>query len=405
MAIIVQKFGGTSLQSTERIAAIRDRILLEREKGSQLVVVVSAMGDSTNRLLSLAKELTNRPDPRDMDLLLATGEQVSCSLLSLALKEKGVDAVALTGPQAGIQTEHAYGKARITKIATRPIQEQLDAWKIVVVAGFQGTAGEEEICTLGRGGSDTTAAALAAELGAERCDIFTDVDGVYSADPRSVRGAIKYSCMDYDCLLAMAAAGASVIHPRAVLHARSHDVPLHVRSSFHTDQGTRIERLAPGLTAPGVTGITGQKGLTLLRMTGDIDLRKLRETLAEAHVTWSGIAAAKRDAYAIIMKEEEIYETMNRINRKKETLGIHTVTQEPGKALVHLVCGSEDQKKKQANLIRTSPLFQAKEAETADCHPEAWSAVLPEKNLDAWMQQLHDRFLLKQDNQHPVAYG
>jgi len=254
LARVVQKYGGTSLQSTERIRLIADRAIREQEKGTQLVIVVSAMGDATNQLVQLSGEVSSCATGREMDLLLSTGEQISCALLALAIQERGREAIALTGPQAGIETEDVHGDARITDVNTAKIQKELDAGKIVVVAGFQGCSKNQEICTLGRGGSDTTAAALAAELRADRCEIFTDVDGIYSSDPRYISGTRKHARLNYTHMLNLADLGAEVVHPRAVGHAQDHLIPIVVRSSFHEQEGTKVQHESG--TASSVVGVT-----------------------------------------------------------------------------------------------------------------------------------------------------
>lgn len=208
MGLIVQKFGGTSVGSTEKIRNAAERVIAEREAGHDVVVVVSAMGKSTDVLVDLAKELTDDPSKREMDMLLATGEQVTISLLSMALQRRGYDAISFTGWQAGMKTEHVHGNARIVDIDESRIKEELSAGKVVVVAGFQGIADDLHITTLGRGGSDTTAVALAAALKADKCDIYTDVPGVFTTDPRYVSSARKLAGISYDEMLELANLGA-----------------------------------------------------------------------------------------------------------------------------------------------------------------------------------------------------
>ena len=245
-APIVQKFGGTSVGSVERLQAVAQRVA-NTAKDAPVVVVVSAMGKSTDALVALANEISSNPSRREMDMLLSTGEQVSIALLSMALQELGQPAISMTGAQVGIITEAEHSRARILKISTDRLQRQLDAGKVVVVAGFQGMAsGDEfEITTLGRGGSDTSAVALAAALHADRCEIYTDVPGILTTDPRIVPHAQLMDEVTCDEMLELASLGATVLHPRAVEIARNYGVPLVVRSSWTNDPGTRITAPAP----------------------------------------------------------------------------------------------------------------------------------------------------------------
>lgn len=240
MALIVQKFGGTSVGTVEKINHAADRVIEEKKKGNDCVVVVSAMGQTTDQLIQLAKEISSKPPERELDMLLETGEQVAGALFAMALQNKGYAAVSLTGWQAGIQTEAVFGKARIMHIDAKRIEKELAEGKIVVVAGFQGVTDTGEIATLGRGGSDTTAVALAAALKADKCDIYTDVTGVFTTDPRFIKGARKLKQISYDEMLELANLGAGVIHPRAVELAKNYQIPLEIRSSAEREEGTII---------------------------------------------------------------------------------------------------------------------------------------------------------------------
>lgn len=241
MSIVVQKYGGTSVADPSRIKAVADRVVQTREEGNDLVVVVSAMGQTTNALLELAAGISTAPHPREMDMLLTAGERISMALLAMALNDRGVPAVSYTGSQAGILTDSAHGGARITKITGERVRDSLDAGKVVIVAGFQGVdPTSKEVTTLGRGGSDTTAVALAGTLGAGSCEILTDVSGVFTADPRVVAGAQLLADVEYQQMLALARAGAGVLMPHSVEFAMDHQVPVHVRSSFSDDEGTWV---------------------------------------------------------------------------------------------------------------------------------------------------------------------
>ena len=239
MSLIVQKYGGSSVAGAAKILAVARRIGLAKESGKQIVSVVSAMGDTTDDLLKLAQSVAADPDPRELDLLLSTGELVSCTLLTMALRSLGLSAVSLTGSQAGIQTDTMFGRARIHKIEPGRIKRELDQGNLVVVAGFQGINEAQDITTLGRGGSDTTAVALAAALGAERCEIYTDVDGIYTADPRVVPKARKLNEIGFQEMLEMASYGAKM-NPRSIELGAAFNVPIYVASSFGDSSGTLI---------------------------------------------------------------------------------------------------------------------------------------------------------------------
>ncbi|ABZ84497.1 aspartate kinase, monofunctional class [Heliomicrobium modesticaldum Ice1] len=243
MAIVVQKFGGSSVANPERIQRVARRVVETKAAGNQVVVIVSAMGDSTDDLIDLARQITDKPKAREMDMLLATGEQVSIALLAMAIDKLGHSVLSLTGPQVGILTEHVHGKAKILDVNPERLRLELDAGNIVIVAGFQGATETGEITTLGRGGSDTTAVAVAAALKADVCEIFTDVDGVYTTDPRVVSNARKLNRITYDEMLELASLGAQVLHPRSVEVGKEYNVPIHVRSSFNYNPGTIVQEV------------------------------------------------------------------------------------------------------------------------------------------------------------------
>lgn len=238
--LIVQKYGGTSVGSIERIKHVAEKIVEQKHKGTHVVVVVSAMGDTTDELISLAHEISATPPAREMDVLLATGEQISISLLAMAIEMLGEKVISLTGPQVGLQTSAVHKRARITGMDDSRITKELKENKIVIVAGFQGQDENEDITTLGRGGSDTSAVAIAAGLDADSCEIYTDVEGVYTADPRIVKDAKKLDEISYQEVLEMASLGAGVLHPRSIELAEKFEIPLVVRSSFKDVSGTMI---------------------------------------------------------------------------------------------------------------------------------------------------------------------
>ncbi|HVD71161.1 MAG TPA: aspartate kinase [Actinomycetota bacterium] len=269
MPIIVQKYGGTSVGSVERIQAVADRVVAAREAGNDVVVVVSAMGHTTDELLAMASEIAPIPDPRELDMLLTAGERIAMSLLGIAINARGCRAASYTGSQAGIMTDHEHGKARIVEIRPKRIIEALEAGNVVVLAGFQGlSVSQFEITTLGRGGSDLTAVAMAAAVGADVCEIYTDVEGVFTTDPRRVPTARKLEVVSYDEMLEMAAAGANVLQSRSVEYARRHGVKLHVRSAFDDAPGTWVQEVADmeGVLISGVALDTGEAKVTLERV-------------------------------------------------------------------------------------------------------------------------------------------
>ncbi len=259
MALIVQKYGGTSVGTIDRIRNVADRVIRTKRNGNDVVVVVSAMAGKTDELINLAHEITPTPDPREMDVLLSTGEQVSIALLAMALKEKGVEARSYLGGQAGIVTDDAFGKARIQSIVSDAIRKDLMEGKVVVVAGFQGVDEQNNITTLGRGGSDTTAVALAAELKADACEIYTDVDGVFTTDPNVYYKARKIRRISYDEMLEMSSMGAKVLQIRSVEFAKKYSVVLHVRSSFTDEPGTIVCQEDKEMEKVLVSGVTYNK--------------------------------------------------------------------------------------------------------------------------------------------------
>ncbi|RMF21498.1 MAG: aspartate kinase [Deltaproteobacteria bacterium] len=263
---IVQKYGGTSLAGADRIRAVADRVAVTRRDGHEVVVVVSAMAGETDRLLQLAAEIADRPSDRELDVLLATGEQVTSALLSMALHERGIDAVSLQGHQIRIQTDSSYGRARIRSIDVSRVEQALAEGHVVVVPGFQGVDEKHNITTLGRGGSDTTAVALAAALSAAYCEIYTDVDGVYTTDPRICPDAVKLERICYDEMLELASLGAKVLQIRSVECASRYQVPVHVRSSFHRGDGTWVvpeDQIMEEMLVSGVAYDKDQAKVTL----------------------------------------------------------------------------------------------------------------------------------------------
>jgi aspartate kinase len=268
MAIIVQKFGGTSVADAAKIRRAAERVIRAVKKGYQVVVVASARGKQTDELIADALELNPNPPKREMDQLLSTGEQQSVSLFAMALDAMGHDAISFTGGQIRMITDGVYTNAKIKSIDAERIHKQLDDGKIVIVAGFQGIDENENITTLGRGGSDTTAVAIAAALGAEECEIYTDVDGIYTTDPRMFKNAEKIKEISYDEILELASLGAGVIHNRAVGFGKKYDVKIHVRSSSEEQEGTIITHEVPQMEGVVVTGATVQEDMAKIGLVG-----------------------------------------------------------------------------------------------------------------------------------------
>jgi aspartate kinase len=257
--LVVQKFGGSSVANPERITRVAQRVIDTKRKGNDVVVVVSALGDTTDELLHLAGQISQAPPERELDMLMASGEQVSVALLAMAIHELGEDAVSFTGAQVGILTDGTHTKAKLVDISTHRIVEQIAKGRVVIVAGFQGVNLNQDITTLGRGGSDLTAVALAKALQADVCEIFTDVEGIYTADPRIVPEARKLNAISYDEMLEMASLGAQVMQARSIFVAKRFDIPIHVRSSFSHREGTMIQRSVKAMEDIVVSGVTLQR--------------------------------------------------------------------------------------------------------------------------------------------------
>lgn len=257
--IIVQKFGGSSVANPDRIKEVAKRVVGYYDKGYSIVVVVSALGDTTDELIALAAQITNEPPEREMDMLMATGEQISCALLAMAIETLGYEAIAFTGGQVKIITDTSHTRAKIISIDDKRIREELKKGQIVIVAGFQGITKKDDITTLGRGGSDLTAVALAKTLKAKLCEIYTDVDGIFSADPRIERNAKKIHTITYDEMLELASLGAQVMQSRSIEVAKRFGIPIHVRSSFTREEGTMITKETGKMESVVVRGITFNK--------------------------------------------------------------------------------------------------------------------------------------------------
>jgi aspartate kinase len=345
LGLIVQKFGGTSVGTVERIQNTANRIIEEKKKGNQVAVVVSAMGKTTDQLVSMAKQLSEHPSKREMDMLLSTGEQVTISLLSMALAEKGYEAISFTGWQAGIMTEEVHSNARILDIQTEKIKHHLSHNQVVIVAGFQGVTKNGEITTLGRGGSDTTAVALAAALKADKCMIYTDVTGVYTSDPRYIPAARKLESISYDEMLELANLGAGVLHARAVEFAKNFHIPVEVCSSMVRESGTIIEEEVTVENNLIVRGVAFEKEITRITVfeleNGLQNLSGIFTALAEKNINVDIIIqnhTATENAYlSFSIKSEDLMETIEVLEGYQEKRGFEHFEYETGLAKVSII--------------------------------------------------------------------
>lgn len=304
MPVVVQKYGGTSVADPSRIETVADRVRDLHEQGNDCVVVVSAMGQTTDQLVSLATRISDQPDPREMDMLLSAGERVSMSLLAMALQARAIPAVSYTGSQAGILTDSSHGEARITEITGERVKNSLAKGLVVVIAGFQGVdPATREITTLGRGGSDTSAVALAAALDAKACEILTDVSGVFTADPRRIPSAQMHASVSFEDMLALAAAGAAVLKPHSIEYARDAGVAVHVRSSFSLEDGTWVTDEAPEREFVGIAD----------------------ETISdEGRITVVGTAASARlDEILAVLKAEGIDGRRGEVGERMARVRVH----------------------------------------------------------------------------------
>jgi aspartate kinase len=346
MEVIVHKYGGTSVGTPEKIKKVAERIARVKREGHEIVVVVSAMGRTTDELIDLMHKVTTSPDPREYDMLVSTGEQVSAALLAMALQELGCPAVSLTGGQAGVVTEDIYRKARIKEIKLDRIKKELKADKVVVITGFQGIDSEGNIITIGRGGSDTSAVAIAAALKAQVCDIYTDVDGVYTADPRIVPEARKLKTISYEEMLELASLGAQVLHPRSVECASIYGIVIHLRNSQKEDEGTYIKEAGKMEKKEAVRGIALDENIA------KIGILKVPDKPGVAAKLFGALAEEKINVDMIVQsihsggEQADMAFTVNRADMKKalevtgkvaKQLGAQGVASDPNVGKVSLV--------------------------------------------------------------------
>ncbi|MFB6802003.1 aspartate kinase [Peribacillus butanolivorans] len=404
MALIVQKFGGTSVGSVEKIKNVANRVIEEAENENEVVVVVSAMGKTTDELVYMAQDISRTPSKREMDMLLTTGEQVTISLLTMALIEAGHEAISFTGWQAGMQTESVHGNARILDIDASRIQAQLKAKKIVVVAGFQGSDANGEITTLGRGGSDTTAVAIAAALNADRCDIYTDVTGVFTTDPRYIKDARKLQSISYDEMLELANLGAGVLHPRAVEYAKNHQIPLEVRSSMEKEAGTTIEEEATMEENLIVRGIAFEDSITRVTVNGLPrslgSLSTIFMTLAKNRINVDiiiqSMTAEDTTNLSFSIKSEDTEAVLNVLENNKDQLAFDRIETEGGLAKVSIVgSGMVSNPGVAAEMfeVMANTGIQVKMVSTSEIKV---STVVNEKEMVKAVEALHEAFKLGQ---------
>ncbi|MEW6726139.1 MAG: aspartate kinase [Bacillota bacterium] len=343
--IVVQKYGGSSVADPERIRRVAERVAATKEQSRDVVVVVSAMGDTTDHLIELAHKVSSDPPAREMDMLMATGEQVSIALVVMALEGMGFKAVSLTGEQAGIKTDGVFNKASIAGVDPSRIRSELERGRIVVVAGFQGVDEQGEITTLGRGGSDTTAVAVAAALKADFCEIYTDVDGVYTADPRVVPEARKLDVISHDEMLELASLGAVVLHPRAVELAKLYSVPLVVRSSFNNNAGTLIQEVRDMEKAAVVSGIAHDLNVAKIGLFDVKDepgiasriFRALADENINVDMIIQGAMRDGRNDIAFTVGTDDLRKTLPVVERILNDIGAKGYTHEDDLAKVSIV--------------------------------------------------------------------
>lgn len=403
MGLVVLKFGGTSVSSVSKIQKTAEQAVSEHQKGNQVIVVVSAMGKSTDKLVQMAEEITTTPSKREMDMLLATGEQITISLLAMALQEQGQEAISYTGWQAGIETEAVHGNARIIDMEHDKIMTSLGDGKIVIVAGFQGVTRDGEITTLGRGGSDTTAVALAAEFSAEKCVICTDVDGVYTTDPRFIKRAQKLTQLTYDEMLELANLGASVLHPRSVEYAKNFKIPLEVRLSHGLENGTMIEEEMYVENAKVVRGIAFEDQLTRVTIhwseKENMRVSKVFSELAknniDVDIIIQGITGLGHGNLSFTIQSAALLNTLAVLENKKTDIQYEKLESEQNLAKVSIVgSGMVSNPGVAARMFEalTENDVPIKMISTSEIKV---STVVPERKMVEAAQVLHDTFELE----------
>jgi aspartate kinase len=413
MALIVQKYGGTSLADASRIRSVAERVVATRQAGNDVVAVVSAMGQHTDELVDLAHQVSPDPPPRELDMLLTAGERISMALLAMAIADLGTTAKSFTGSQAGIITDTLHGKARILDVRAGRIREALSQGHAVIVAGFQGVSTERDVTTLGRGGSDTTAVALAAALGAASCEIFTDVDGVYTADPRIVPEARKLHAMSYEEMLEMAACGARVLMLRSVEYARRYGMVLHVRSSFTDAQGTWVreedERMEKAMIS-GVPHDTSEAKVTLVRVPDQPGIaarimRAIARNGVNVDMIVQNVSHAGLTDISFTVPKTDLSQAMVVLEKVRDEVGAGEVVADQGIAKVSLVGAGMKSSPGVAAAMFEALAEAGINIEMISTSTIRISCVIRASEVATAVRAIHDRFRLSEEaefrHEHP----
>ena len=400
MALIVQKFGGTSVADADRIRNVARIITETYQKGNSVVAVLSAQGDTTDDLIEKAREINPNASKREMDMLLSTGEQISISLCAMCIESMGFQAISLTGWQAGMLTNSVYSNARIKRIRTERIQKELDKKKIVLVAGFQGINKYDDITTLGRGGSDTSAVALAAALQADLCQIYTDVDGVYTADPRTVQGARKLDEITFDEMLELASLGAQVLHNRSVEMAKRYNVNMEVLSSFSGNPGTKVKEVVKTMEKTHVSGVAKDKNVARIALVGLADQPgiafKIFSLLAKKNINvdiiLQSIGRDESKDISFTVARSDADEAKAVMEENKEAIGFHYAELNKQIAKVSIVGAGMAH-----NAGVACKMFEALSAAGININMISTSEIkisvlVDERDADRAVQAIHDRF-------------
>lgn len=405
VSLIVMKFGGTSVADPDKIRAAAARAAAEEKAGNQVIVVVSAMGKTTDNLIAMAHEIHRDPPAREMDMLMTTGEQVTIALMAIAIESMGVGAISFTGGQVGIYTDSVFRKARIRHINDERLREALDDRKIVVVAGFQGISDDNEITTLGRGGSDTTAVALAAALQADRCDIYTDVDGIYTADPRVVKTARKLDRITFDEILELASVGAQVLYHRAVEIAANYNIPLQVRSSFRDVPGTLVVKEAESMEDIQISGVAYNRNRAKISLIGVPDRPGMAADvfgqLADRHIAIGmiiqNVGSQGLNDISFTVDSTDANDALDVSREICEQMGAQDVVLDPHVAKVSVVgVGIKSHTEVAARMFRAlaSNDINIESITTSEIRI---SCLIREDDTDKAVQAIHDEFALGEE--------
>jgi len=398
--LVVQKFGGSSVANVERIQNVAKRVVSYRKKGFDMVVVVSALGDTTDELVELASKITSEPSEREMDMLLSTGEQISVALLAMAIHRLGYEAISFTGAQVGIITDKSHTRARIIKINADKIHEALKKGKIVIVAGFQGVTIEQDITTLGRGGSDLTAVALAKELKAGECEIYTDVEGIYTTDPRIEPAAKKLHEITYDEMLEMASLGAQVMQARSIEVAKKFDVPLHVRSSFSQNTGTMIIKEVKRMEDVLVSGVTlnrNEAKITICEVPDKPGVAaKIFKTLAEGGISVDmivqNVSHTRKTDLSFTVAKAELAKALKVVRKVARSIGAGEVLEDQDIARVSIVgVGMKSHRGVAAKMFGTMAEHKIN-IEMISTSDISISCIIQKKFAEVAVKALHSKF-------------